>query len=119
MAVREIGAQTLHLGETFTVGVSAACRDADGDPLTFEALSSDTTVVRASVFGGDVTLEAVTRGTATVTVTAREDGLEATQSFEVTVPNRAPVVEIGIPSDTVYVGETATLDRRYLRKAGR
>ena len=111
VAVGEIEAQTAFLGDTVAVDVSRAFRDPDGDPLTFMAASSDPSVVGASVSGSRVSVVGVSRGSATVTVTARDaDGLEATLSFEVTVPNRPPAVVGEIEAQTIFVGETATVD---------
>ncbi|WP_419933714.1 Ig-like domain-containing protein [Candidatus Palauibacter sp.] len=111
MAVGRIEAQTLFVGETATVDASPAFSDPDGDELTFAAASSDTASVLASISGSEVTLEALKRGTATVTVTARDaDSLEATVSFEVTVPNRPPAIVGEIEAQTLFVGETATVD---------
>ena len=60
--------------------------DVDGDPLTYEAVSSDETAVTTSVSGATLTLTAVVAGTATVTVTAADvEGLTATQTFGVRV----------------------------------
>ncbi|WP_419933779.1 Ig-like domain-containing protein, partial [Candidatus Palauibacter sp.] len=109
--VGEIRAQTIFLGEAATVDASPAFSDPDGDELSFAAASSDTASVLASVSGSEVTLEALKRGTATVTVTARDaDGLEATVSFEVTVPNRPPAIVGEIEAQTIFLGEAATVD---------
>ncbi|WP_420461705.1 Ig-like domain-containing protein [Candidatus Palauibacter sp.] len=111
MPVGAIEAQTLYLGETVTVDVSAAFSDPDGDGLTFEAASSDTAVARTTVSGTEVTVEAVERGGASVTVTARDpDGGEASQEFEVTVPNRAPAVAGELRAQSLLPGETVTVD---------
>ena len=67
-----IGPRTVFLGETAVVDLSGAFSDPDGDALTFEATSSDTTVVRVRVSESEVTLETASRGVATVTVTARD-----------------------------------------------
>ncbi|WP_423928119.1 Ig-like domain-containing protein [Candidatus Palauibacter sp.] len=110
-AVGEIEAQTIFLGETATVDASRAFSDPDGDELSFAAASSDPASVLASVSGSEVTLEALKRGTAMVTVTARDaDSLEATLSFEVTVPNRPPAVVGEIEVQTIFLGGTATVD---------
>ncbi|WP_423928123.1 Ig-like domain-containing protein [Candidatus Palauibacter sp.] len=111
VTLEQIPAQTVYLGETVTVDVSAAFRDPDGDPLEFEATSTDTSVAAVSTVDGEVSLTGVDRGTATVTVTARdpEDG-EARQTFDVTVPNRDPVAVGALPPQTVLVDETFTMD---------
>ena len=110
VAVGEIPAQSVFLGETATVVVSSYFSDPDGDALSFEASSSDSAVVGVSVSGDTVTVDALDRGSATVTVTARDPtGGVAEQEFEATVPNRAPVVAAEIPAQTLFLGETATV----------
>ena len=80
------------------VEVSGLFSDADGDVLSFEVRSSAPDVVAATVSGNTVQLVAVARGTATVTVTARDpEGRAAALRFEVTVPNKAPVTVGAIP----------------------
>ncbi len=66
--------------------------DPDGDPLEFDASSSDTAMATAAVAEGKLTVEAVAPGTATITVTATDpDGETATQAFEVSVTDAGPV----------------------------
>ena len=80
--------RTLKLNESekATVDLSRHFTDPDGDPLTFEANSSDTRVATASVSNGSLTLLAGALGTANVTVAASDpSGLSATQAFSVTV----------------------------------
>ena len=80
--------RTLKLNERekATVDLSRHFTDPDGDPLTFEANSSDTRVATASVSNGSLTLLAGALGTANVTVAASDpSGLSATQAFSVTV----------------------------------
>ena len=111
LAVGEIPPRTMFLGETATVDVSAAFTDPDGDALTFEAVSSDTDVVVVTASGSEVTLEAAGRGATTATVTARDaEGGEASQSFGVEVANRTPLAVGEIPPQTMFLGETATVD---------
>ncbi|WP_428274967.1 Ig-like domain-containing protein [Candidatus Palauibacter sp.] len=111
VAAGTIPPQTVFLEETVTVDVSAAFADPDGDPLTFEAASSDTAVVVVTTAGAEVTLEGAGRGAAAVTVTARDPaGGEASLSFEVQVPNRIPLVVGEVEPQTVFLAETATLD---------
>ena len=110
-AVGTIPARTLPVGETATVDVSSHFRDPDGDALSYAAASSNAGVVGVSVSGGAVTVTAVARGVGTITVTARDpQGLLAQQLFEVTVPNRGPAAGDTIPAQTLFTGETATVD---------
>ena len=89
------------------VDVAAHFDDPDGDALTYSAMSSSPANARVSVAGSVVTVGGVSKGTATVTVTAEDtEGLTAGQSFEVTVPNRAPVAvgtidDIEVDMDTI------------------
>ena len=110
-AVGTIPGRTLPVGGTETVDVSPHFRDPDGDVLSYTAVSSNAGIVGVSVSGSAVTVTAVARGVGTITVTARDpQGLLAQQSFEVTVPNRAPAAGDTIPAQTLFVGETATVD---------
>ena len=77
-----------------TLVVAAVGRDPDGDALRFSAATSDSAVATVGVADSLVTIFALAAGRATTTVTARDSGgLEATQSFVLTVqaPNQAPV----------------------------
>ena len=85
--------------------------DPDGDPLTYSASSSDPAVATATVQGTLLTIQAVSSGAAAVTATATDPhGASATQSFEVMVPNRAPVARGSIPAQTVRAGDDAIMD---------
>ena len=71
-------------GAPVTVDLTRYFTDVDGDPLTYEAVSSDETAVTTAVSGATLTLTAVVAATATVTVTvtaADVEGLTATQTF--------------------------------------
>ncbi len=101
---------------TQEVSLSGVFRDADGDPLTVSAASSDTTKATVSVASGGskLTLTGVAEGTATVTVTAEDsDGNRVSDAFEVEVAkapepgNRAPTVSNAIVDATV-VTESGT-----------
>ena len=106
-----IPAQTVAVGETAVVDVSAYFSDPDGDALSYTAETSDAGVAEVSVSGSTVTVSAVGRGSATVTVTATDPGgLTATQTLGATVPNRAPEPAGSLPDQTVQAGQTATLD---------
>ena len=73
----------------------------NGDVVALEVSSSDGTLI----------LTPLSQGEAVVTVTATDpDGLSASQSFTVTVPNRPPAATDPIPAQTLYKRETAALD---------
>ncbi len=98
----------LAAGETTTLDASAHFTDPDGDILSYEVRSSAPGVVGAEVSGSTVRLIAVARGTATLTVTARDpEGRAAAIRFEVTVPNRTPLAVAAIPDIELEAGDTA------------
>ncbi len=111
VVVDSVPAQTVFVGETASVDVAAYFNDPDGDALAYSVASSNVAAVTASVEGSLVSLTAITRGTSTVTVTARDpDGLSAQQDIAVTVPNRAPTALDTIPSRTLLAGNTLEFD---------
>ncbi len=96
-----------------TVDVSGAFRDRDGDDLTYGASSSNERVATVSASGSMVALTPVSRGTATVTVTATDvDGsnTRATQRFDATVANRTPVPVGRLPALSLRAGGVRSLD---------
>ena len=80
-----------------TYRLNAYFIDIDGDPLTFEASSSDTAVASAVVERSKLTVAAVGPGTATIMVSVTDpSGASAEQEFEVTVmaaetPDMTPI----------------------------
>ena len=100
---------TVNVGETAT---STACfTDPNGDMLAYSAMSSNSGVATVSSSGNNVTVTAVSPGSASITVTASDPGgLEGQQSFQVTVPNRAPEPKGTMPSTTVPADQTETVD---------
>ncbi|WP_419167557.1 Ig-like domain-containing protein [Candidatus Palauibacter sp.] len=106
-----IPALTINVGQTATVNVAGNFIDPDGDALTYAATSTGADVASATVSGDLVTVTAVARGTVSVTVTATDPGgLSAAQSFEASVPNRAPEPVGAIPDQTVHARDSVTLD---------
>ena len=85
--------------------------DPDRDRLTYSATSSNESVATVTSSGSSVRVTGVARGTAEIAVTARDPaGLEARQSYGITVPNTEPDAVGDIPYDTLNVGETVSLD---------
>ena len=74
-----------------------------GDQLVFEASSGDSELVDALASGASVALFSSSRlGSTTVTVVATApDGSTASQSYSVSVINRAPVYARGVPTGTL------------------
>ena len=98
VVVATIPAQNMTAGEMATLNASQYFNDPDGDPLTYEAESSNSGLVTVSVSSSTVTVNAVAEGSAIVTVVAVDPLLlKAEQSFTVTVmPNadRAALVAL-------------------------
>lgn len=111
VAAGTMPAQTVEVGETESVDVSVYFSDPDGDALTYGATSSDGGVAGVSISGSTVTTTGVARGTAVITVTATDPGgLSAEQSFQVTVPNRAPETVGSMPDVGLTVGTEESAD---------
>ena len=111
LAVGVAPADTVPVGQNTTLDPSAYFRDPDGYSLVYTATASDAAVVGVSVSAGAVTVTANAKGEATVTVTASDtEGLTATQAFNVTVPNRAPVAGDAIQPRTLAVGGVAPVE---------
>ena len=105
-----IPAATVEVGKTKTVALGSYFSDPDGDALEYSASSSDPGVATASTSGGVLTLAGVARGTAAVTVTATDpDGGNVSQSFPVTVPNRAPEAVGTIAKQSLTANGTKTV----------
>ena len=86
VAVNTIPAQTLTVGgSTASINVSGNFRDPENDSLTYTATSDNTRVATISVSGAVVTITPESRGSATITVTASDGTLTATQDIAVTV----------------------------------
>ena len=104
-------ASELFVGDTFTVDLSAYFDDPDGETLDYAAQSSATEVAAVTVEGSTLTLAAKAPGVAEVTVTASDPGdLSVQQIFDVTVPNRAPVVTAELPAVELVVRDRVTVD---------
>ena len=99
------------VGDEESFDASGHFSDPDGDVLAYAVATSAGGVARVSVSGGVVRVEAAGQGSATVTVTATDPGgLAATQTFEVTVPNRGPEAGDPIPDVEAFVGDEESFD---------
>ena len=110
-AVGTIDDRELMVGDSAVIDVRGHFAEPDGQPLRYSAAASDPNRVAVSVDGTVVTVVALAKGTVVVTVTATDPaGLTATQSFEVTVPNRPPFAVDSIAAREVMVDHAHTLD---------
>ncbi|MDE0427264.1 MAG: T9SS type A sorting domain-containing protein [Candidatus Poribacteria bacterium] len=85
VAVGRIPTQSLVAGASRQVDVSIYFRDPDGDRLTYRASSNNTNIATANASGGIVTITPLRVGNTTVSVTASDGRLTATQRFTVEV----------------------------------
>ncbi len=109
-ATGSIESRTFEIGGSATVELSGYFEDPDGDDLAYSVSSSDEALIGASVDGAAVTVEALAKGSAVITVTATDtEGLAATQAFAVSVANRPPRAVGSIDPHTVEVDETVTI----------
>ena len=109
VAVGIIPVQSMTVGAAGAVQVSGYFSDSNGDSLTYTARSNNTNVATTWVSGAYLTITPVRVGRATVTVTASDGALSATQRFSVTVRvapvrNQAPVAVGTIPAQSMTVG---------------
>lgn len=87
---------TIAVGDYVNIGLSSHFSDPDGGVLTYEASSSNPAVARVLVTGTLLTVEALSRGIADVTVTARDDqAAEVRQVVEV-------LSCVAIPEDALH-----------------
>ena len=101
-------ALTTNVDVASTVSLSSHFSDPEGHDLSYEATSSEPSVVTVSVSGGTLTVTGVGVGVSTITVTATDqpqdsdDSLPTGTTFTATVENRAPECE-DIDDQTVNV----------------
>ncbi len=107
--------QDIDAGETVSVDVSSYFTDPDGDPLTYRALTSNSSVATAFIPDHLVTIRGESAGNATITITASDGILTAGQSIRVMVRGAVVVtpdlvVELPSVSDgSLDTGESFTL----------
>lgn len=99
---------TLVVGQSVLVEMSSYFTDPDGDTLTYHVWSSDAAAVEVDLSGTLATVTAVSAGSATLTVTARDPGgLWVSQDAGATVsPNHPPLATGAIPAVSLASGET-------------
>ena len=109
-----IGDIELYVGEgpnLQRIDISSVFRDPDNDPLGYSVATSDAGVATVRLVGTTLTVTAVGKGRATVTVTANDGmGGETSDAFRVRVPNRRPEGDGTISDDTIEVDERGTVD---------
>ena len=109
--VGAIGDRELEVDSVAVLDVAGRFTEPDGEAVAYAATSSDTTRVAVAIAGSTLSVTGVARGSATVTVTARDPhGLAAEQAFQVTVPNRGPQAADSIADIEVYAGDSARID---------
>ena len=99
-------------GGTRELDLSSYYDDPDGDPLTYEATSSDEMVVTVSVSGSMLTITGVGVGTARISVTVSDDTDEVRQTFTVTVGSQPPMATTTLPTNIPLglAGSTQDID---------
>ena len=108
-----IPAQILAEGATATINLADHFTDPDDDVASYEAESSDEAVATVSIDGATASITGVAAGSATVTLTARDDfGQEGTQEVAVTVEeaNQAPQATDSIPAQALMPDGSVTID---------
>ena len=111
VAVGTIEGRTIEVDEIGRLELSGYFADPDGDDLVYSAAISYAAVAVVEIGGGVLTVTAVAKGVAIVTVTATDtEGLTATQEFAVTVPNRPPLTAGAIEGLIIEVGEAAAME---------
>ena len=112
VAVGRLRWRTLLVGDSAMTEVGGAFQDPEGDTITYDVSSSDTTVARVTISGTRVTIIPVAEGRATITVTATDDGSNRsrTQQFRVTV-RPATTVDYDTDDDgLIEINNLAQLD---------
>jgi hypothetical protein len=107
--VTQIANQSKYKGEALSFTPGSYFTDVDGDPLNFTATSSMPNVATAALISGSLTVTPKVVGTTVITFTATDtSGAAVSQSFELTVTNRAPVAT-AIPAQTTRPGNLHSL----------
>ena len=110
VAVGRIPDAETFVGESVEIELAGYFSDPGGDGLTYSAASSNPGVATVSVVGATLQAMGVGQGTATMTVTASDGSLSASQDFTVTVPNRGPEAVGQIDDAETFVGESVEIE---------
>ena len=112
LAVGTLRWRRLLVGDSAMTEVGGAFEDPEGDNITYEVSSSDTTVARVTLSGSRVTIVPVAEGRTTITVTATDDGSNQsrTQQFTVTVLPTATVDYDTDDDGLIEISNLAQLD---------
>ncbi len=104
--------QMLMAGDTVRLDPADYFSDPDGDDLTYEAVSSETATVTALIDAdGMVEIGAQASGSTVVTVQAKDpEGLSAEQQVNVTVTAPPPMIADTIPTHDMIVDSMVPLD---------
>ena len=112
-----IADQTMTAGVFRIISLQGTFSDPDtGDTLSYSASSSNTGIATASVNGSTLTLEALSAGSATITVTAADrssgdvDRMTVEQDFMVIVEARSPNQPKGLKADNMIGGRGVELE---------
>ena len=106
-------------GESVSVDVSSYFTDPDGDPLTYRALTSNSTVATAFIPDDVVTIRGESVGNATITITASDGSLTAGHSIQVTVRSSVvPTPDLVVERPSVSNGNLDTGDSFTLNAQG-
>ena len=110
--VNAIPDHTLTIRTDSTIDISGYFMDADGDTLSYGAVSRDPGIVQVFINGSLLTMTAgQTPATSEIEVWASDpDSARATQTFRVTVMNQTPVVADTIPNHMLGARTDSTID---------
>ena len=107
-----INEQVLTQGETEVIDLLHAVSDADNMAAlaVSTATSADESIVRASVIGTNLQLEALATGRTTVTVTTDSNGKIATTAFQVTVTRASIIGDVDMDGEVTIADVTSLID---------
>ena len=103
--------QTLVLNEELYLDMIPYAEDPDGDRLAYRAVGTPDSVVVAVAIGNDIHLQAKSRGSALVSIWARDShGLTTESAFDAIVRNQSPELVKAMPQLTLPTGDAMELD---------